>query len=100
MRELVIGGARLAEDGGMLMQLGWLGLLFGFLLITKMGHFVVGCVIVLVGLHPAFANNHETHKLKVGADKAALELNGNIRTVLFGVGALIIAGSFVEAVAG
>jgi hypothetical protein len=96
MYELITGSANLVEHGG----LKPLGLLIGFLLITNFGHFVVGCVIVLAGLHPAFANNHETHKLKVGADKAALEVHGNVRTVLFGVGALVIAGSFVEAVVG
>jgi hypothetical protein len=47
---------------------------------------------------PVIPEGNKTHDLGLGSHLATLKASGSARTVLMGIGALVIVGSFVEAV--
>jgi hypothetical protein len=69
---------------------------YAWLVLIPPTPFVLGAVLVAAGaLLPRLPNSDTPHAFKVGAGKASLEVSGTVRTVLFAVGALMIAGALV-----
>jgi len=72
-----------------------------FFLSAPLGHFTIGILLTVIGsFHPRLVQQDKTHSFKVAAGKASLEVSGTARTVLFAVGALVIAGSIAEDLSG
>ena len=80
-----------------LSEYGLLTALIAFVVFMPLGHFTIGLVLALIGfLIPKLPDDATTHQLKVGSTSAKLELKGNSRTVMFGLGALIMILSVIE----
>jgi hypothetical protein len=70
---------------------------FAFFAFMPLGHTTVGILLVLIGLfYPTLPAHDEKHEVKVGSEKTKIEIRGSPRTVLVGVGALVIVLSFGE----
>jgi hypothetical protein len=77
------------------------GVVVSFFLFAPLGHFTIGIILVVIGsFFPWLVEQDKTHSFKVAAGKASLEVSGTARTVLFAVGALVIAGSIAEDLSG
>jgi hypothetical protein len=73
--------------------------LFAFFAFMPLGHMTIGVLLVIIGSFiPVIPEGNKTHDLGLGSHLATLKASGSARTVLMGIGALVIVGSFVEAV--
>ena len=72
---------------------------FAFFAFMPLGHLTIGILLVISGLFcPVIPAHDQQHEVHVGSGKAQLHLKGSARTVLIGIGALVVAGSFAESV--
>ena len=71
-----------------------------FIVIKPLAHFTIGLLLALGGFFiPKLPDEAREHQVKVGATSANIELKGNSRTVMMGLGVLIIILSVIEGVA-
>jgi hypothetical protein len=70
---------------------------FAFFAFMPLGHTTVGILLVVIGLfYPTLPARDEKHEVRIGSEKTKLEIKGSPRTVLVGIGALVIVLSFGE----
>jgi hypothetical protein len=78
-------------------EYGFVTAIVAFVVFMPPGHFTIGLVLALIGVFiPRLPDEATTHQLRVGSTKANLQLKGNSRTVMFGLGALIMILSVIE----
>jgi hypothetical protein len=78
-------------------EYGLFGALFAFFAFMPLGHLTIGVLLVIIGLFcPKLPAHDKDQQIKVGAGQVHIEAKGSARTVLLGIGTLVIAGSFVE----
>ena len=82
---------------GILAEYGFLVAILAFFLFMPLGHFSIGLVLALIGLFiPKLPDEDKLHQMKVGSSAANIEVKGNARTVMLGLGALIMILSVIE----
>ncbi len=70
---------------------------FAFFAFMPLGHTTIGILLVLIGLfYPSLPARDEKHELRIGSAGTKVEIKGSPRTVLIGIGALVIVLSFGE----
>lgn len=70
---------------------------FAFFAIMPLGHMTIGLLLIVIGLfYPRMPARGEAEELKVQAANAAMAAKGSIRTLLIGIGALVIVLSIIE----
>jgi hypothetical protein len=83
-----------------LAEYGFVTAIVAFVVFMPLGHVTIGLVVALIGLFiPKLPDEANTHQIKVGSTSANIELKGNSRTVMFGLGALIMILSVIEGLA-
>lgn len=69
-------------------EYGFFGAFFAFFAFMPLGHSTIGILLVVIGLfYPAVPVDRAQHKIKIGSEKMSLAVEGNTRTMLFGIGA-------------
>ena len=82
-----------------LAEYGVLTALVAFVVFMPLGHFTVGLVLALVALFiPRFPDKSKVHQVKAGVGGAKIDVKGNSRTVMLGLGALVMVLSVVEGI--
>jgi hypothetical protein len=71
--------------------------LFAFFTFMPLGHLTIGVLLVILGIFwPRIPAQGEQHMIKIGVGNLHLDLQGPAQTILLGIGAFVIAGSFAE----
>jgi hypothetical protein len=72
---------------------------FTFFALMPLGHLTIGVLLVIIGVfYPKLWPQSNEHRIKVGAGNLHLDLRGRTQTILLGIGAFVIAGSFAETI--
>ena len=90
----------LKSAGKAMHEFGFLTAILAYAVINPLAHFTTGLLVALGGFFiPKLPDEAREHQVKVGSTSANIDLKGNARTVMMGLGVLIIILSVVEGVA-